>query len=146
MKIFTLILLFFLQCSDASKGILPLLGLGGASPGVEGGVSTSITENATLRSIQISPSSVELPKELEADFNATAIYSDGTKKDVTSEVQWTAQDTTILEANFSEMKGSKESQKKSITLSSKKKSIRARSPGKQNSGQVWRVSRVRPGY
>jgi LruC domain-containing protein len=99
MKIVRLLLLFsfLLNCSGAtSGGVSPIFGLlGGGSS--EGGISTSVSESATLKSIQIEPANVAIAQGTTAEFTAIGIYSDGSKADVTSSVKWNTVDESMAE-------------------------------------------------
>ena len=136
MKIVQFLLLFtlLLKCSGASSGgVSPVFGLLGGSS--SGGISTSVSENASLKSIQIEPANVALAKDTAAEFTATAIYSDGSKVDVTSSVKWNTVDETMAE--FSETtKTSNKSSSDSDSSNNKPESIlkkikfKAKAPGK----------------
>jgi len=132
MKIVRLLILFsfFLKCSGAaSGGISPVFGLLGGSS--SGGISTSVSESATLKSIQIEPSNVALAQDTSAEFTAMAIYSDGSKVDVTSSVKWNTVDETKAEF-FETPKSSNKSSNNSDSNESNQKKIKfkAKSPGK----------------
>lgn len=57
--------------------------------------------DATLVNLQISPVDPALAIGTEAQLQATAIYSDGSQRDVTSQVTWSSADTTRLRAENS---------------------------------------------
>lgn len=99
--IFTYIFfLLFMHCSDASKKLLPLFGLG-AGGSADGGISTSVSESATLKKIIIEPPRTEILADTHAEYTATAIYTDGTKQDVTSQVDWSTQDEALVKKDTS---------------------------------------------
>lgn len=50
---------------------------------------------ATLQQLQISPVVTEVTENLQAEVVATAIYSDGSMRDVTAEVAWSSQDEQV---------------------------------------------------
>jgi hypothetical protein len=78
------------NCSKAGGGgILPLFGLGGDSS--PGGISTTVSESASIKKVVIEPPSSTIVENGTAEFTATAFYSDGSSKDVTSEVSWTSE-------------------------------------------------------
>ena len=83
-----LVLVLLFNCSEASKKLLPLFGLGSGSDSSEGGISNSISENATLKKIVVEPPVLSIVEATHGEFTATAIYSDGTKVDVSSTVAW----------------------------------------------------------
>lgn len=131
--------LFLVNCSKSGGGgILPLFGIGGSAE--EGGISTSISDSATLKKIVIEPPSAAVVQDSHAEFTATAIYSDGTKVDVSSNVNWSTSDTSLAEVGPSTKSNSKSSgNSKSIkdndsesgpTTSSKKGVFKGVVPGK----------------
>jgi uncharacterized protein YjdB len=73
----------------------------------EGAVKITATENgvqgiavvsvvpATIKSLAISPVDATTTTGLRSSYTATAVFSDGTKLDVTSQVTWTTDDATI---------------------------------------------------
>ncbi len=52
--------------------------------------------DAQLVEVQVSPRRVEVPVDNYVRFFATAIYSDGTREDVSEEAQWKSDDQTIM--------------------------------------------------
>ncbi|MBK9519727.1 MAG: Ig-like domain-containing protein [Anaeromyxobacter sp.] len=50
---------------------------------------------ATLQQLQIAPVVTEVTENLQAEVVATAIYSDGSRRDVTAEVAWSSQDEQV---------------------------------------------------
>jgi LruC domain-containing protein len=136
MKIVQLLLLFtlFLKCSGASSGgTSPIFGLLGGSS--SGGISTSVSENATLKSIQIEPANVALAQDTSAEFTATAIYSDGSKVDVTSSVKWNTVDESMAEYYETTKTSNKSSNNSDLSNNTtesiiKKIKFKAKSPGK----------------
>jgi trimeric autotransporter adhesin len=90
------LVLAFLNCSDAAKGqILPLFGLGGG--GSSGGITTAVSETASLKKVVIEPPTATIIENSHAEFTATAMYSDGSSQDVTSLVAWSISDTSMVE-------------------------------------------------
>ena len=117
--------LLLFNCSKAGGGgILPLFGIGNSAE--EGGVSTSLSDSATLKKIVIEPPSAAVVQDSHAEFTATAIYSDGTKLDVSSTVDWSASDTNMVEVGAISKSNSKSS--------SKSKSIKDNEAGAETSG------------
>jgi len=55
-------------------------------------------KQATLKELQVSPPVTEVTQNLSAPVSAVAVYSDGTQRDVTAEVQWTSQDAQVASA------------------------------------------------
>lgn len=51
--------------------------------------------NAIIQSLQVMPTSVSIPKGTTQTFSATAVYTDGTKQDVTSATSWQSTNTTV---------------------------------------------------
>jgi hypothetical protein len=102
--------LFLFNCSKAGGGgILPLFGIGSSAE--EGGVSTSISDSATLKKIVIEPPSASVVQDSHAEFTATAIYSDGTKLDVSSTVNWSTNEPSMAEVGAISKSNSKSSSK-----------------------------------
>jgi len=127
------------NCSKAGGGggILPLFGLGGDSS--SGGISTTVSESATIKKVVIEPPSSTIPENGTADFTATAIYSDGSSQNVTSLVSWSADEQTAkVDSNSGSSKSSKEpdseensspSQSSNGTTGLKKRTIKGIKPG-----------------
>jgi trimeric autotransporter adhesin len=80
--------------SDSSS---PFFLLGNTNNQEGGGVTTSVSEGATLKKIQIEPSVMTIIQNTNAEFSAVAIYSDGTKLDVTEVADWDLYDSNIAE-------------------------------------------------
>lgn len=55
-------------------------------------------QEAKLQQLQISPVVTEVTEHLQADVVATAVYSDGSRKDVTAEVTWSTVDAAVASA------------------------------------------------
>lgn len=55
-------------------------------------------QQATLKELQVSPPVTEVTQNLTAPVSAVAVYSDGTQRDVTAEVQWSSQDAQVATA------------------------------------------------
>lgn len=55
-------------------------------------------QQATLKELQVSPPVTEVTQNLSAPVSAVAVYSDGTQRDVTAEVQWSSQDAQVASA------------------------------------------------
>lgn len=65
--------------------------------------SGELTVNAAaLDRIEISPRNVELPEGREKPFTATGIYTDGSHKDLTSEVTWSSSDRDTADISNAE--------------------------------------------
>jgi 6-phosphogluconolactonase (cycloisomerase 2 family) len=58
------------------------------------GYGTGTTTPATLTSISVEPTNTSLPRGLTRQFTAMAVYSDGTKLDVSSSVTWSSSAAT----------------------------------------------------
>jgi hypothetical protein len=59
----------------------------------------------TLQELQISPSVTEVTENLQAGVAATAVYSDGSTRDVTAEVAWSTVDATVATADAGVVQG-----------------------------------------
>jgi hypothetical protein len=57
--------------------------------GMLGSAALTVT-NATLETIEVSPLSTSVAVSASVQFTATGVYSDGTKQDLTSQVNWTS--------------------------------------------------------
>lgn len=55
-------------------------------------------QEARLQALQVTPPVTEVTEHLRANVTAIAVYSDGTQRDVTAEVQWTSQDAAVASA------------------------------------------------
>jgi plastocyanin len=75
--------------------------------GTAGGMSGTVTVNSTptLDSIGVTPANPSVPKGLTEQFDATGTYSDGTTKDLTTQVTWGS--AAITSATISNASGSK---------------------------------------
>jgi len=124
-------------CKKSSSGT-PLFFIppSASSSSEDGGITTSISEGATLKKIQIEPPSLNLLQDTHGEVSAVAIYSDGTKVDVTNTASWEFSDSTLAEVDNSLdsiIKSSKSAKSgsgngdESIKL---KRRIRAVTPGK----------------
>ncbi len=120
------LLLVLLNCSGAAKSqLLPLFGLG---EDTAGGITTSVSETASLKKVVIEPPTATIIENSHAEFTATAVYSDGSSQDVTSLVAWSISDDSMVE--IAETPGaSKSNQGKS------KSSDSSDSPSSPNSSQ-----------
>jgi trimeric autotransporter adhesin len=127
---FLILFVFVLKCSGASSGgVSPIFGLLGGSQA--GGISTAVSENASLKSIQIEPANVSIAPDTSAEFTAIAIYSDGNKVDVTSSVKWDTTDESIAEFTEVEKSSTKSENANSSTETVLKKiKFKAKAPGK----------------
>ncbi|MGZ3450131.1 MAG: beta strand repeat-containing protein [Polyangiales bacterium] len=67
----------------------------GTWSGISGSTSLTVT-NAVVTSISITPSTVSVPAGVTYQYQATALYSDGTSKDVTALASWSSSDATIV--------------------------------------------------
>lgn len=107
MKIYLYLLGFFLalNCGKGSSNppffILP----SSSSPG-EGGVTTSVGEGATLKKLQLEPPSISIAQNTHASFSVIAIYSDGSKLDVTQSANWESDRDMIEPDGNIEVRGS----------------------------------------
>jgi len=132
MKIFQAFsILLLLHCSDASKSMLPLFGLGGSnSSSNEGGISSNVSTSATIKQIQIEPATVSIARDTETEFTATAIYTDGSKSDVTSTVSWETADNTLATKSTGSS-GSKKGNSEDVSgTNNSKRRFKALLPGK----------------
>jgi predicted kinase len=77
----------------ASVIVSGLLGLLSACGGGGDTTSPPSSKTPTLQSIEVTPSLSQAAAGTTAQFAATAIYTDGTHKDVTAEVTWSSSDT-----------------------------------------------------
>ncbi len=89
------ILVFTAGCSKKEKKFIPISILQGDSAGqttttsVSGsGATTTNSGETTLTRISVSPSESSIAKDTNANYTATAIYSDGTIKDITNDSTW----------------------------------------------------------
>src|SRR4029077_14937784 len=51
--------------------------------------------DATITQIQVTPFSPTIPESFQRQFTATAIYSDGTNRDITSQATWSSSNTAV---------------------------------------------------
>ncbi len=74
--------------------------LSASLPGSSKGASASITIlERTLSTIEVTPASPSLPDNIDINFKATGLFSDGTKQDLTQSVVWSTSDDTVLKIN-----------------------------------------------
>ncbi len=78
--------------STLTPGVVDVL----ATWGGQTGSSTLEITDASLVEIQVSPRRVEVPIDNYVRFFATAIFSDGTREDVSEEAQWKSDDPRIM--------------------------------------------------
>jgi trimeric autotransporter adhesin len=71
-----------------------LLACGSNASHSTAGTNTTGSTAAALTALAVSPSDVSVPAGLSARFTATGTYSDGSTKDVTNDVTWTAADAS----------------------------------------------------
>ncbi len=75
---------------------LILVGCGGGSGTDSGGSSTaSGGSTANLIAISVTPTNSSDPADITGQFTAFGIYSDGTTKDITSQVTWTSSNSSV---------------------------------------------------
>src|SRR3981081_1147537 len=72
----------------AVGSLLSACGGGGGDAGGGGG-----TQTPTLSSITVGPASASVAAGLTLQFTATAVYSDGSQKDVSQSATWASRDT-----------------------------------------------------
>ncbi|MDM4770227.1 Ig-like domain-containing protein [Solimonas sp. SE-A11] len=93
-----------------SKGLAAARALGSvtikaAVDGVEGSTPATVTP-AVLNSIQISPANPRLAVGFDLPLQATGLFSDGTRRDVTADVTWNTADPSIATiGNTAALKG-----------------------------------------
>lgn len=63
------------------------------------GKATLTVTSAVLTSITVAPATTAAPVGVKLTFTATANYSDGTSKDVTTAASWTSSDTTLAQVS-----------------------------------------------
>jgi hypothetical protein len=68
--------------------------------GVTGAASLSVTSH-TLRSIQVTPSSPQIPVGLTVGLTATGTFADGTTQDLTSQATWTTASSSVASVRAS---------------------------------------------
>ena len=95
--------------NSGSQGLATGVGVGPSGISASYGALTDSTlltvTSATLTSISITPISSSIAKGTNKQFNATGIFSDGSKQDITSLVTWSSSNTTI--ASISNQLGQK---------------------------------------
>ena len=95
-KIFLYLIVVLLAttgCTKKQKYAIPLPGALNIS---EEDVNVSASVNgASLSSISISPTNTTIALDTFTNFTATAIYTDGTERDITESVTWSSSDTSI---------------------------------------------------
>jgi hypothetical protein len=62
--------------------------------GLAGSTVLQVTD-ATITQIQVTPFASTIPESFSRQFTATAIYSDGSNRDITSQATWTSSDTAV---------------------------------------------------
>jgi uncharacterized protein YjdB len=67
----------------------------GTWTGLTGSTTLTVT-NAVVTSISITPSTLSVPAGVTFQYQATAIYSDGTSKDVTGLASWSSSNATVI--------------------------------------------------
>jgi hypothetical protein len=87
------ILIFAAGCSKKEKKYIPLSILQNDSAGQTttssvSGSNTNAAGETTITRISVSPSETSIAKDTNASYTATAIYSDGTIKDITNDSTW----------------------------------------------------------
>jgi 6-phosphogluconolactonase (cycloisomerase 2 family) len=80
-------------------GLMGLLSACGSSSNSFVSISTGPAGGATLTSISVEPANSSLPRGLSLQYTAMAIYSNGTKLDVTSSVTWSSSAANIATIN-----------------------------------------------
>ena len=60
------------------------------------GVTAITVTDATISRLEVSPPSASLPKSVSQMLAATAVFSDGTRTDVTSQATWSSSDSSIV--------------------------------------------------
>ena len=114
----TIVILSHCGKGASSSNSSPFFLLGTANNQVGGGgVTTTVSEGATLKKIQIEPSVMTIIQDTNAEFSAVAIYSDGTKLDVTEVADWDLYDSNVAEeagdaktVNYTVAKNTRDSQ------------------------------------
>lgn len=90
----------FSSCMAWPVGSAALFGIfgGNSSGGSNSLISLLFGGNSgkSISSIEISPKNVQIAKGTSANLKATAIYSDSTTQDITSETSWTSSDTNLV--------------------------------------------------
>ena len=86
---------------------------------VTGSITVTVTEapqNAVLTGYEVLPKNVSVVKGDTADVKAYAVYSDGTRKDITDTVGWVAHDTSVASVSNGHIKGLSEG-RTNVTIS-----------------------------
>ena len=82
-----------------SQGVVTCLSMGTsvitARIGTVAGSTTVTVTGATLTSIQVTPSSSSLPSGRTQHYQATGTFSDGTARDITSDVTWSSSSVSV---------------------------------------------------
>lgn len=74
--------------------------LSASLPGTTKGGNTAITiSDLTLSTIEVTPLNPEVPANLDIEFKATGIYSNGSQQDLTNSVVWNSSDSAVLKIN-----------------------------------------------
>ncbi|WP_061249490.1 beta strand repeat-containing protein [Leptospira alstonii] len=84
-----------------SSGLVSSQSVGNSTISASNGAITSNTQSFTvtaaqLTSISITPSNLSLPKGLSQQFTATGLFTDNSTLDITSQVNWTSSDNTLV--------------------------------------------------
>lgn len=89
MKIYAYLLsiLLAIHCGKGSSSP-PFFILPSSGSVSEGGVTTSVGEGATLKKLQLEPPSLSIAQNTHASLSVIAVYSDGSKLDVTRSANW----------------------------------------------------------
>jgi len=95
--------------SESGKGLATATAVGKTTiratlGSISGSTELTVTE-ATLDTIEVTPSDPSIPNGTERQFKATGIYTDNSKQDITTSVTWSSEDedvATISNANGSE--------------------------------------------
>lgn len=74
--------------------------LSASLPGTTEGNSAVITiTDLTLSSIEVTPANPTIPANLDMQFNATGVFSDDSKQDLTDSVVWSSSDASVIKIN-----------------------------------------------
>lgn len=84
----------------AVSGTLGTTTITATSGSISGSATLSVTP-AALVGVSVTPLSLMLQKGASQQFNATAVYTDGSTQDITSSVQWASSAPTVLNISIS---------------------------------------------